>query len=159
MHIVIDCGRSLGLRGPIQSVEVTYLLHATEDGEKVNAKVRELVIAEEPPEVEEMEGHFGNKISRVRFHLTGESASRAFESMAARFPGEFRSRLESELDAHLDEHSALFFRLDKQLLMRGTFELGTADPVRVKVKPRGYMVKGDPKEFYLALLSGGSGSG
>jgi RNA binding exosome subunit len=147
------------LKGPIQSVEVTYLLHATEDHEKVNLKVSELIMAEEGPEVEEMQGHFGNRISKVRFHLTGEGAARAFEAVVAKLSQGAKSRLVAELGEHVDEHAALFFRLDKQLLMSGNLELGSSDPVRVKVKPRGFMVKGDPRDFYLGLLDGGGRGG
>ncbi len=53
----------------------------------------------------------------------------------------------------LDEHNALYIRLSKQVLvMRGSAVLASSDPIRVKVKPRSYMVKRDPEGFYARLF-------
>jgi RNA binding exosome subunit len=147
------------LKGPIQSVEVTYLIHATEDKDRVDSAVKELVSTQAEPVAEEMEGHFGNKIVRVRFHLTGDDAASAFEGIVRHLPPGLKSELEREMGAHLDEHSALFLRLDKQRLVSGVLEAGSPDPIRVKVKPRRFLIKGDAREFYLKLLTGGALAG
>lgn len=143
------------MKGPIQSVEVSYLLHATEDREKVDSRVMELAMIAGAPEVEEVEGHFGNRILLVKFHLTGDEAGRAFERIVGKIPPAVKAGLMRDLGSHLDEHSAFFLRLDKQRLVEGALELGTRDPVRVKVKPRGFLIKGDAAGFYSRLLAPG----
>jgi RNA binding exosome subunit len=60
----------------------------------------------------------------------------------------------SEIASHVDEHSALFLRFDKQGLVAGSLRLGSADAVRVKVKPRGFIPKGGADAFYAGLLRG-----
>lgn len=143
------------MKGPVQSVEVTFLLHATEDQAKVSESVGRLLSVGAAPEVEELEGHFGNKIVRVRYHLTGAEASSAVASLAARMPAALKDELRDKVEEMVDEHSALFLRLNKQRLVEGVLEEGTEDPVRIRVKPRVFLLRGGAKEFYLGLLGVG----
>ena len=143
------------MKGPIQSVEVSYLLHATEDPQRLDEAVKAMISSDTPPDVEELEGHFGNRILRVRFHLTGDEASRAFSGIVARLPQQLRDDLTNNLGTHLDEHVALFLRLDKQRLVSGFLAMGTADPVRVKVKPRTFLLRGGAQQLYSRLLGDG----
>jgi len=39
--------------------------------------------------------------------------------------------------------------------MTGRGEITDSDPVRVRVKPRGFMIRGDIQDFYAGLLKGG----
>jgi RNA-binding protein len=152
----MTCGTEGKLKGPIQSVEVTYLLHATEDPDRVSSAVNQLLSVRAEHETEVLEGHFGNKIVLVRFHLTGEDAATAVDSLASQMTAETKDYLKNSLDEIVDEHSALFLRLDKQKMVEGTLAEGSADPVRVKVKPRVFLLRGGAKEFYVRLLFGGS---
>jgi len=142
------------LKGPIRSLEATYLLHATEDPEKVWGAVAEVLSTGAPAQVDEMEGHYGNKILRVRVHLIGDEAQKAFERIATRMGTDQRTQLVGNLGSHLDEHSALFLRFDKQRLVRGSVVFGLADPVRVKVRPRPFLLGHDAVRFYSNLLGG-----
>ncbi len=144
------------MKGPIQSVELSYLLHATEDPEKVRTAVAGLLSAVVHAETEEMEGHFGNKIARVRYHLTGSEAGTAVANLAALMPAPMKAEVSARLREMIDEHSALFLRLDKQRLVLGILEEGSLDPVRIKVKPRTFLLKGSAREFYARLLLGGA---
>ncbi|MDA4124253.1 MAG: hypothetical protein OK438_02195 [Thaumarchaeota archaeon] len=142
------------MKGPVQSVEVSYLLHATEDPARVSAAVTWLLSREGRPETEELEGHFGNKIVRVRFHLTGEEATAAVSKLASSMPERLKAELSDRLGEMVDEHSALFIRLDKQKLVSGILAEGSLDPVRIKVKPRAFLPRGSAREFYAKLLLG-----
>ena len=142
------------MKGPIQSVEVTYLVHATEDPEKLGRAVSALVGSSAEPEAERLEGHFGNVIVRVRLHLTGDDASNAFRSVLKTIPAGLRGEIISQLPSFLDEHGAFFLRLDKQKLVEGTAALGSGDSVRLKVKPRLFLVKGGAPKFYEQLIEG-----
>ncbi len=104
-------------------------------------------------QVEEMlEGHFGNKIVRVTWHLTGEDAWQTFRRLANLLGDEGRTTLLRDLSAQTDEHGALYIRLNKQSLVRGSLLLSSSDPVRVRIKPRGFMMRGRPEDFYSRLL-------
>jgi RNA binding exosome subunit len=152
--LVIDCGTRTGLKGPIQSIEVSYIVHATEDPQTLAKAVSTLLSVDAAPEEERMEGHFGNAITRVRYHLTGEDAAAALGCIAAHLPAVTKDRLKRGIWELVDEHSALYLRFDKQRLVLGTLEEGTGDPVRVRVKPRVFLLRGGAKEFYSKILFG-----
>jgi RNA binding exosome subunit len=140
------------MKGAIQSLDLSYLLHATEDPETVSLAVRGTFTSNAPFETEEMEGHFGNTIKKVDLHLHGEEATRAFHELASKLPATLKSQLARDMDKYVDEHSSLFLRLDKQKLVKGELALGTNDVIRLKVKPRVFVMKGHGREFFANLL-------
>ena len=143
------------MEGLIQSVEVTYLVHATEDAAKIQRAVAGVLGNEAPPETEALEGHFGNPILKARVHLKGADAEAGFRRLVGMMPERVVDEVLSGMGVRLDEHSALFLRLDKQSLMAGAVSLGSSDPVRVKVKPRRFMIRGGALGFYSRLLREG----
>jgi len=145
------------MKGPVQSVVVSYFLHATEDSAKLSAAVSAMFSVTTQPNEERMEGHHGNPIILVRYHLTGDAAAGVLGRISAELGTETKQRMAKSLGGLLDEHSDLYLRFDKQRLVEGSLEEGTADPVRVRVKLRGYLVRGDIAEFYSRLLFGGGG--
>jgi RNA binding exosome subunit len=154
--LVIDCGTQTGLKGLVQSIEVSYILHATEDPQTLTKAISSLLSVDAVPEEERMEGHFGNAIAKVRYHFIGEDAAAALSSIAAHLPALTKDRLKCDISELMDEHSALYLRFDKQRLVEGTLKAGTADPVRIRVKPRVFLLRGGAKEFYSKILFGGS---
>src|SRR5271157_67450 len=106
--LVIDCGTQTGLRGPIQSIEVSYFVHATEDPETLANAVSSLLSVDARPEEERMEGHFGNPITWVRYNITGEDAAVALGRIATRLSALTKDRLERGIGELVDEHSALY---------------------------------------------------
>lgn len=133
-------------------MEVSCFIHATEDEGKVaGAIARELKISGEPHR-ERLDGHFGNEVIHLRYHLTGEEAWLAFTIIADRLEsGDLRALLEG-LDSAIDEHSALFLRFSKQDLVMGRLAISAGDPIRVRLKPRQFMIRGDVTRFYGQLL-------
>jgi len=142
------------MKSTIQSLEVSFLLHATEDGERVCAAVRGLIAPQALFKAEQMEGHFGNTIGKVGLHLDGEEATRAFGALVASMPGTLRRQFARDIDTLVDEHSSLYLRLDKQKLVNGTVDAGADDAVRFKVKPRAFLMHGHARDFFRGLLEG-----
>jgi RNA-binding protein len=138
---------------PIQSIEITYFVHATEDREKILRAV-ERMLGVPGPELERLEGHFGNEILKGRIHVTGESASKVFMTIVSGMSKNLIREIGDNITKYLDEHSSLFLRFDKQALVLGSFVLGEADTVRIKVKPRTYLVKGGGSSFFRELMGG-----
>jgi len=141
------------LKSSIQSLEVSFLVHATEDETKIGKAVASVLEFEGEPKRDEMEGHFGNSIVRVSYHLTGEEAQGAFGKLVSKMEPALRKRLRGDVGERLDEHSALYLRLDKQCLMEGRVELADADPIRIRVKPRLYTAKGGARALFVGFLS------
>lgn len=142
------------MKGPIQSLEVSYLLHSTEDPAKVNGAISELVSFERETLVEEMEGHYGNAICRVRVRLTGDDATGAFGRISQRLGEGLKKDLGRTISEHVDEHSALFLRFDKQKLVSGELSFAESDAVRIKVKPRAFLLRGTAPQFYARIIGG-----
>jgi len=142
------------VKGAIQSLDVSYLLHATEDAEKVAAAVRGLLGDETPLETEEMEGHFGNSIKKVSIHLHGDEATRVFTRLTERMPRAFRETAAKDIDSLIDEHSSLYLRFDKQRLVQGEMAAGYGEAIRLKVKPRAHLMQGRARDFFLGQLEG-----
>lgn len=140
------------MKRPIRSLEVTYHLHATEDPDKVASAVAAALTDGAVSQLEHMEGHYGNTITSVRIHLVGEEAWKAFEGILARLTPDQKDQLASNLDGHVDEHSALYLRFDKQRLVDGSLVLGSSDPIRVKVKPSPFLHGQDAAAFYAKQL-------
>jgi RNA binding exosome subunit len=140
------------MKSAIQSLDVSLLLHETEDSERVVAVVRGLIGVDGPVETEEMEGHFGNSIKKVGVHLNGDQATKAFSFLTAKIPVGRRKELARDIDKLVDEHSSLFLRFDKQKLVKGEIAMGYEDAIRLKVKPRAFLMHGRAREFFLEQL-------
>lgn len=140
----------------VQSLEVSYFVHMTEDGERIRRAVASLMGAEYPEVRQVAEGHFGNRIVWVRLHVVGGEAVSSLAKVVSRVAPDERRAILDDLGAALDEYGALYIRLNKQVLvMKGEAVLATSDPVRVRVKPRAHLLKGDPARFYGRLLEVG----
>jgi len=139
------------LDSELRSLEVSYFIQATEDEGKVTQGVRTFVGPGTDEERQELEGHFGNKIVWVKFHLLGDDASDAFRKLMSRMADDEKRELLNGIESSLDEHMALFIRLNKQLITGGEAAITSSDPVRVKVKPR-RPPKGGAPGFYGRLM-------
>jgi RNA-binding protein len=136
----------------IQSIEVSCFVHATEDEARVKDAVKAFFRIEKEPTDESLEGHFGNRIVHTTWHLTGEDAWRVFLRLVEVIGKDGRAEVLRDLASLTDDHGALYLRINKQCLMRGTALFSSSDPVRVRVKPRSFMMKGSPAQFYGRLL-------
>ena len=143
------------MRGPVQSVEVSYFVHATEDPVKLSTAVSAMFSVSTPPDEEKMEGHHGNPITRIKYHITGDAAAVVLTRVSKKLDAATKQELARSLGDLLDRHSDLYLRFDKQRLVEGSLTGGIADAVRVKVKLRGYLARGDIIDFYSQILAAG----
>lgn len=142
----------------IQAVEASCFVHGTEDEKKVEEAVRAFLGVDSQPQVETLEGHFGNRILRFTWHLIGEDAWESFAGIMKRLGDDARAEVLSDLNGHLDEHGALYLRVKKQSLVTGGPLLSFSDPLRVRVKPRRFLMRGSTDSFYRALIQEATGS-
>jgi len=133
-------------------MEVSYFLHATEDADRVGKAVADLLggIGEWRSDV--LEGHYGNRIVRQVLKLKGDEAASAFAELLSRLPRGVKLELSAAIERYLDEHSALYLRLDKQKLLAGDPALADADPVRIRVKPRLHRLRGGAASYFRGLI-------
>lgn len=136
----------------IQALELSYFLHATEDESRVVHSVQEYMNLKAEPRFDELRGHFGNRILLVRYHLAGGEAERLFVTITSRLDRTEARSVRDTIHEMMDEHRALYLRLSKQELIKGRVVLSPSDPIRVKVKPRSFMIGGDAGKFYERIM-------
>ncbi len=129
----------------IQALEISCFVQATEDEGKVRDAILGALGIQQEPEIADLEGHFGNRIIDLQWHLTGEQAWASFRALTSLLGETGRREILRELDTYLDKHGALYIRLNKQILISGMAFLSPSDPVRVRVKPRHFMMKGSTR--------------
>jgi RNA binding exosome subunit len=139
-------------KSEIQSVEVSFFVHATEDEPRLLQCIEASLHLGATPKLEQLRGHFGNGITHVSYHLTGADAARLFVSLASQLGMEEANAILERIDTMMDEHRALYLRLSKQQLVSGKIALASNDSVRLKVKPRSFMIGRDARTFYAKIM-------
>jgi hypothetical protein len=122
---------------PIAYVDIRVFAHATENPEKVQAAVRNLL----PDELAEtilfekavLTGHHGNPITFFTAKLTDKKLlPRALEKIGGGLSSLDKEQLCSDLKLHL-EKSNMYLRFDKQSAFCGSIKFSQNDPIHVKI--------------------------
>ena len=122
----------------VRSVEITTLVHATEDESKVVNAVRNLFPrGSEPPAYQStrLEGYFGDPITALKYHVKNRRQATDFlDNLVAGLSSLDLQTLLDELPQRIDGTKNLYVRLDKQKAYLGRFALERHDSIRVKAK-------------------------
>jgi RNA binding exosome subunit len=123
----------------VQSVEISTIAHATDDLEKVQSALTNLL-----PETIKgreiftrryLQGHYGNPITTFEARLSEPPLVNEFmECLRKLLQLVDRLEIVDELDRHIDQDGNLFIRIDKQKMFRGIAKLGQDDPIRIRMK-------------------------
>ncbi|MEM3437727.1 MAG: RNA-binding domain-containing protein [Nitrososphaerales archaeon] len=134
-------------------VEITWMIHATEDGEKVVKKMIELFpLSIDDIESFSLEGHFGNPILIYKVRLTGDKVDEFVQSLFSSINDVDKKILERELPKYLDKHGVFYIRIDKQFLCEGKILLSEKDAIRIKLKPKNNLKFNEKLSYYRRLL-------
>ena len=122
---------------PIEYVDIRVSAHATEDPQKVQAAVRNLMPDELAQtilfETTNLTGHYGNPITLVTAKLTDKKLlPKALEKIGAGLNSLDKEQLCTDLGLHL-ERGNLYLRFDKQSAFLGQFKFTQNDPIHVKI--------------------------
>jgi len=138
-------------QGPIQSVEVSTIAHATEDPIKVDRALLALLQGINQQFTRHfLEGHHGNPIVKIETRLANDNANQFARLLIRKLPESERLLLLRDLELHSDDDGNLFIRVDKQKLLQGDFRMAEDDPVRVRIKFNRLI--GDCKRSMMLLL-------
>ena len=120
----------------ISSATISFIVHTTEDSEKLITTVSDCFrLHGEEISKQELEGHFGNKMFYIKTHLTGERADRVSRMLLSKLQFSSKKRLMTDLEKYLNEHDALYLRIDRQSLPE-ELVLGDDEAILVKLKPK-----------------------
>ena len=140
----------------VTGVEISVFAHATEDEEKVERSIRNLIpegVTEFKIERQALTGHYRDPIILITARIRRKKAAKeVFRATMRALSALDQHRLLEEIEERSDEGGGLYLRLDKQAAFRGEGILNEIDPVRVKFKfwiPHGM----DPAAFIRSSIS------
>lgn len=122
---------------PIAYIDIRVFAHATEDPDKVQTAVRNLLTPNlcETLVFEKtyLEGHHGNPITLFIAKLTDKkNIPSAIAKIGQTLSVLDREQLEVDIKLHLDKGN-LYLRFDKQTAFLGTAKFSQNDPIHIKI--------------------------
>jgi len=144
------------LKGKVQfsSIEVTWIIHATEDEEKVMKKIVSLFpLSIERIKSSKLWGHFRNPVILYKIKLSGADADEFAHILFSSLGVTDKKKLEYDLPKYVDKDGLLYFRISKQLLFENKIAISETDVMRIKLKPKSsFRPHDDDLSFYRGLL-------
>jgi len=124
-------------KNPVSYIEIRVSSHATEDVEKVQTAVRnilpETVTEELTFTTTNLNGHHGNPITLLEVKLDNRKLlPSVIEQLGSKLSSLDKETLNEDFKIHI-EKSSLFLRFDKQSAFLGAVKLGSNDPIRLKI--------------------------
>ena len=122
---------------PIGYIDIRVFAHATEDEDKVQTAVRNILpsaLAEEMVfQKASLKGHHGNPIILFQTKLTDKKTlPTALEKIAAGLSALDKEALQRDMKLHLEKRN-LYLRFDKQTAFIGELHFSTVDPIHLKI--------------------------
>jgi RNA binding exosome subunit len=123
---------------PIAYVDVSFFAHATEDEAKAIEATRNLLPTSQLENIvfnrSNLRGHHGNPITLFETKIKEKDIVKAVaENLSSNVGALDKETLLREINLHVEKGS-LYLRFDKQAAFQGTFKLGVADPIRVRLR-------------------------
>jgi len=122
---------------PIGYIDIRVFAHATEDTDKVQIAVRNLLPEELAQtlvfQTTSLTGHYGNPITLFTTKLTDKKTlPAALQKIGSGLNSLDKEELSRDLKLHLEKRN-LYLRFDKQSAYRGTIKFTQNDPVHFKI--------------------------
>jgi RNA binding exosome subunit len=127
----------MSTKPPIAYIDIRVFAHATEDPDKVQTAVRNLL----PTELSEIlvfdiqgcTGHHGNPIVLFTSKLTEKKLlPKALEKIGKELGALDKEELDREIKLHLEKGN-MYLRFDKQSAFFGSLKLTQNDPIHLKI--------------------------
>ncbi|HEX7483433.1 MAG TPA: RNA-binding domain-containing protein [Candidatus Bathyarchaeia archaeon] len=127
----------MSTKPPIAYIDIRVFAHATEDPDKVQSAVRNLL----PIELSEIlvfekqgcTGHYGNPIILFTSKLTDKKLlPKALEKIGKELGSLDKEELNRDIKLHLEKGN-MYLRFDKQSAFLGSLKLTQNDPIHLKI--------------------------
>jgi RNA-binding protein len=135
--------------------EISFLVHATEDKDRVlNLVSLALIIDKDKFKATDLLGHWGNEIEMIKASVEGKLSRDVASIVLTSLDIYDRRTMLYSLNDYVDDKGTLHLRLNKQKICDGKFELSEVDSIKVKIKPKLFFsrVKEDYIQEYRRLL-------
>lgn len=127
-------------QGLISQIEISAVIHSTENIEKVKKAVGNLL--PEPPDasrfkVKHSKGHYGNPIKLLTLTVsTRNQAYLIFKNLLLHLSEESKKIISNNLKERMDSKGSLYLRFNKQSAIFKVLKLMDNDPIRMKIRFR-----------------------
>lgn len=122
------------MKGKIEWIKVSAVVHSTESREKVSQAIANLFPFDFEIQVTLAKGHFGNPIEYLEVEIRKSSEINAFWKNLLHLLRDELETLLSTLEERIDAQNVLHIRIDKQKAFLGNFHLSNVDPIAIKAK-------------------------
>ena len=127
----------MSTKPPIAYIDIRVFAHATEDPDKVQTAVRNLLPTELSEtlilEIQSCTGHHGNPIILFTSKLTDKKLlPKALEKIGKDLSALDKEELNRNINLHLEKGN-MYLRFDKQSAFLGSLKLTQNDPIHLKI--------------------------
>lgn len=132
------------MRGKIEWIKVSSVVHSTEDREKVGEAIATLFPFEFEIFASKAKGHYGNLLEYLEVEVKKSDEIDRFWNNFLQLIGEQVKELIENIEDRIDDQNVLHIKIDKQRAYLGEVVLSRGgDPIVVKVKLVTYPAKRD----------------
>ncbi len=132
------------MKGKIEWIKVSAVVHSTEDREKVGEAIATLFPFEFEILVSKAKGHYGNPMEYLEVEITRSSEIKKFWKHFLDLLGDQKEELLRSVEERIDGQNVLHIRIDKQKAYLGEVRLAECgDAIAVKVKLVTYPARKD----------------
>jgi len=117
------------------SLEVSFILNATEDEEKTVRWISEFVGTTKMSRVD-VKGYYGNLMHIITMSVTKNRAEVILGKILNMISEKDLENIMNSLSNSIDKNGSLHLRIDKQSILEGSIRLSQKDPLKVKIMPR-----------------------
>ncbi len=123
------------MKGKIEWIRVSAMVHSTEDREKVSQALATIFPFEFEIMITKATGHYGNPIEYLEVELKKNKEIQDFWKNLMNLLGVQREEIISSLEDRIDEQNVFHIRLDKQKAYLGEVKLASrGDAIAIKAK-------------------------
>jgi RNA binding exosome subunit len=119
---------------PFHYVDLRAFCYVTEDQQRVEAALGQLLPEEFELDRAESEGHYGDPILILSARVESTAGMGAILDGLQELPADEREQLSAQLDERVNEDCTFFVSLDKQAASNGEVRLGDGITLRAKVE-------------------------
>lgn len=122
----------------VTGVQISVFAHATENEEKVERAVRNMIpkgIVDVKIERQKLRGHYNDPITLITARIRKKkAATKIFHATIKNLSPLDQQRLLKEVDERVDEAGSLYLRLDKQRALKKRELINEVDPIRMRFR-------------------------
>ncbi|MDG6928109.1 MAG: exosome protein [Nitrososphaerota archaeon] len=130
------------MRGKVRTIEAAAFVHETEDRQKIEAAIKNLIPRASIQE-EDLQGHYGTSIKKINLKVEGpgtdEETTSLLSKMGAFEKGDIYSRIMEGI-----ERNKIYIRIDKQELVRNLIKLNGDNQIKIIIT---FYSANDTKEY------------